>query len=81
MKRLVLLPFVMAPLLLAGCTSFHDQAVASLQLRQLVCIDGVEYVAIPIKDSWAIAPHYKPDGSLFTCTDSTPRLLFPKSGS
>jgi hypothetical protein len=84
MKRLVLLiSFATTPLLLGGCTSIysHDEAVLALRLRQLVCIDGVEYVAIPIKDSWAIAPHYKPDGTLFTCTDPTPRGLFQKPSS
>jgi hypothetical protein len=80
MKRLALLFLITAALPLGGCTSIysHDEAVLSLRLRQLVCIDGVEYVAIPIKDSWAIAPHYKPNGTLFTCTDSVPRGMFQK---
>ncbi|HEX4739091.1 MAG TPA: hypothetical protein VH331_16180 [Allosphingosinicella sp.] len=75
MKRFVPLAFVSAPLLLGGCVlaGTHEAAVQSAQDRQLVCIDGVEYVAIPIKDSWAIAPHYKPDGTLFTCSDSVPK--------
>jgi hypothetical protein len=74
---------ILAPcslLLLAGCAvDQHAAAVWSTQMRQLVCIDGVEYVAIPIKDSWALAPHYKPDGTLFTCSDSAPRGLFQKT--
>ncbi|HEY1607268.1 MAG TPA: hypothetical protein VGF77_16895 [Allosphingosinicella sp.] len=75
MKRLALLASVSASLPLGGCVmaGTHEAAVLSAQARQLVCIDGVEYVAIPIKDSWAFAPHYKPDGTLFTCSDSVPR--------
>jgi hypothetical protein len=76
MKRLALLMFVSAALPLGGCVlpGTHEDAVRSTRLRQLVCIDGVEYIVLPIKDGWAIAPHYKPDGTLFTCSDSTPRL-------
>jgi len=29
----------------------------------LKCIDGVEYLT----NVYALAPHFKPDGSLFTC--------------
>jgi len=67
-----------AVLLLEGCTAIdaasHQSAVTAASVRQIICIDGVEYVALPVKDSWAIAPHYKPDGSLYTCSDSVARL-------
>jgi hypothetical protein len=69
MKRLFLLAMVTAPLLLGGCIGPHEMAVLTAQQRQIVCIDGVEYIAVPVKDSWTMAPHYKPDGTLFTCTD------------
>jgi hypothetical protein len=74
MKHVVFLPLTTVPLLLGGCVleGAHEAAVMSAEARQLVCLDGVEYVALPIRDSWSVAPHYKPDGTLFTCSDPAP---------
>lgn len=69
---------VIGLVMLGGCTAIdaanHQSAVIAASQRQVICIDGVEYVALPVKDSWAIAPHYKPDGSLYTCSGSVSRL-------
>lgn len=77
MRSRLLLSSLVA-MLLGGCTAIdqanHHSAVLAASVRQMICIDGVEYIAIPVKDSWAMAPHYKPDGSLYTCTDSVQRL-------
>jgi len=61
-------------MLLAGCVPAQQFAINAASTREIVCIDNVEYIALPVKDSWAIAPHYKPDGSLYTCTDSVPKV-------
>jgi hypothetical protein len=63
-----------AAMLLGGCLDLQQQADKTAAQRQIVCIDGVEYIAIPLKESWAMAPHYKPDGTLYTCTDSVPKV-------
>jgi len=58
---------------LGGCLSLQQEANLRASQRQIVCIDEVEYIAVPVKDGWAMAAHYKPNGSLYTCTDSVPR--------
>jgi hypothetical protein len=71
--------FCAAALLLAGCVpaNYERLATDAASLREVVCIDNVEYLAIPVKsngDSWAITPHYRPDGTLYTCADSAPKV-------
>jgi hypothetical protein len=63
-----------AAMLLGGCLDLQQQADKTAAQRQIVCIDGVEYIAIPVKDSWAMAPHYKRDGTLYTCSGSVTRI-------
>ena len=72
--RIVLVCVPAAAVLLGGCVSPQWRANYTASYRQIVCIDGVEYIAIPVKDSLAMAPHYKPDGTLYTCTESVPKL-------
>jgi hypothetical protein len=71
--RIALVGLCSAALLLGGCLSLQEQANQTASQRQIVCIDGVEYIAIPLKSSWAMAPHYKADGTLYTCANSVPR--------
>jgi hypothetical protein len=72
--RIALIGISAAAILLGGCVSLQEQANETASARQIVCIDGVEYIAIPLKSSWAMAPHYKPDGTLYTCTNSVPKV-------
>jgi hypothetical protein len=36
------------------------------------CVDGVEYLVGGTGPHESLTPHYKPDGSLFTCNSSKP---------
>jgi hypothetical protein len=66
---------------LAGCAAMdrfdHMSAVTALAHRQIVCIDRVEYIAMEVSDRWTLAPHFKPDGTLFTCSDPVPNGARP----
>jgi hypothetical protein len=62
-----------ATMLLTGCLDAQQEAINSASLREIVCIDQVQYIAVPVKQGWAMSAHYKPDGSLYTCTNSVPK--------
>ena len=74
--RIALMCVCAGATLLGGCLNEQYFANKTAAQRQIVCIDSVEYIAIPVKDSWAMAPHYKPDGTLYTCTGSVGRANY-----
>lgn len=74
--RIALIGLSVAPILFGGCVDRQQEAINAASLREIVCIDGVEYIAVPVKDSWAVAAHYKPDGTLYTCTSSVARVAY-----
>jgi hypothetical protein len=64
MKKLLVIPF----LLLAACTT-AQQAVDS---ASYVCKDGVQYFVYEKMNtngdaSYSVVPHFKVDGTLFSC--------------
>lgn len=74
--RLALISLSAAAMFLAGCVNEQKFAINAASNREIVCIDGVEYIALPVKsndENWAITGHYKPDGTLYTCTNSVER--------
>lgn len=54
-------------ILLAGCSPNQDSVEGSGSSKYWIdCIDGVEY----LRRMRTMAPHFKPDGTLYTCVDS-----------
>lgn len=75
MNRLKLIIIAICCYLFVACTPSSDYTELKsithyndVRTYYVDCIDGVEYIIIiAAYDSTALSPHYKQDGTLFTC--------------
>ena len=60
---------VIVVLALTGCMKYDSNGTTNSGEAEFkrVCIDGVEYLSRRAGYSGYMAPHFKPDGSLYTC--------------
>lgn len=76
MRKLI----VFVPFLLVACSYTPEELAKNrhewekehqedFRDKPLVCRDNVEYIYMPNAHGASATPHYKPDGTLFTCKE------------
>lgn len=64
--KLFAIMFYLIALLTVILLSLRDDTKLKME-----CIDSVEYIKISRNSKGYMAPHFKPDGSLYTCKENT----------
>jgi hypothetical protein len=71
LNRLALTASMLSVLLcVSGCTDYQSNGVthSSSERFERICIDGVEYLTRQMGHRGFMSAHFKPDGSLYTCS-------------